>query len=165
MPGFLKKSALLSSFFLLAACSTVSLDEPAPIAAVTSDGTVTQGVMDPFHPASPLAQKRSVYFAYDSFVIESQYYDLINMHANYLRAHPQQLVRIEGHADARGSSEYNLALGQRRSDAVSRRLGILGVNANQVEAISFGKERPRALGQTEADYAENRRADFQYLLP
>src|SRR3546814_17154656 len=83
------------------------------------------------------------------------------MHAKYLSAHQAQKVRIEGNADARGGTEYNLALGQRRSDAVARMMTLLGVNSNQLEAISFGKERPKALGNTEADYAENRRADIR----
>jgi peptidoglycan-associated lipoprotein len=84
------------------------------------------------------------------------------MHSSYLSGNGQQKVRIEGHADARGGSEYNLALGQRRSDAVARMMQLLGVRTEQIETISFGKERPRALGNTEADYAENRRADFNY---
>ena len=84
------------------------------------------------------------------------------MHSSYLSSNNQQKVRVEGHADARGGSEYNLALGQRRSDAVARMMQLLGVRAEQIETISFGKERPRAMGNTEADYAENRRADLNY---
>jgi peptidoglycan-associated lipoprotein len=118
--------------------------------------------MDPFNPQSPLAKQRSVYFDYDSYVVPDQYRSVVEMHASYLTSHTQQKVRIEGNADERGSSEYNLALGQRRSDAVARMLTLLGVRGDQVETISFGKERPKALGHTEADYAENRRADFNY---
>lgn len=118
--------------------------------------------MDPFNPQSPLAQQRSVYFDYDSYVVNEQYRSLVEMHASYLSSHPQQTVRIEGNTDARGGAEYNLALGQRRSDAVARMLGLLGVSNSQIEAVSFGKERPKALGNTEADYAENRRADIVY---
>lgn len=145
----------------LAACSSVPLDQTGT-AGTGADGASTGQIMDPFNPQSPLAQQRSVYFEFDSYTIPEQYRSLVEMHSNYLRGNTQQRVRIEGHADARGGSEYNLALGQRRSEAVSRMMGLLGVNAGQIEAISFGKERPRALGNTEADYAENRRADIVY---
>ena len=149
----------------LAACSSVPLDESSS----GQDGsqgrtdTSTSGVvMDPFNPQSPLAQERSVYFDFDSYVVADQYRDLVDMHANYLRSNPQQDVRIEGNADARGGAEYNLALGQRRSDAVARMMILMGANNGQIEAVSLGKERPKALGNTEADYAENRRADINY---
>lgn len=147
---------------VLAACSSVPLDESGSGAGGTGDGTSTGQVMDPFNPQSPLAQQRSVYFEFDSYTIPEQYRSVVEMHSGYLRGRPAQQVRVEGHADARGGSEYNLALGQRRSDAVSRMMQLMGVNASQIEAISLGKERPKALGSTEADYAENRRADVMY---
>jgi len=164
----------------LAACgTTVPLDEtPAqqtetPIVRndANANATVTPPIvasvppapiMNPFNASSPLAQERSVYFEFDSYSVESQYERVVDMHANYLANNPQQTIRVEGHADARGGSEYNLALGQRRSDAVANRLTLLGVRSNQIETISFGKERPKALGNSEADYAENRRADIVY---
>ena len=148
----------------LAACSSVPLDESAS-GAGTGGGMTdssTGMVMDPFNPQSPLAQQRSVYFDFDSYVVADQYRNTVEMHSTYLRNNPQQAVRIEGNADARGGAEYNLALGQRRSDAVARMMALMGVNAGQIEAISFGKERPKAFGNTEADYAENRRADINY---
>lgn len=147
----------------LAACSSVPLDQSGSSSQGSGSGSSTgQVALDPFNPQSPLAQQRSVYFEYDSYVVPEQYRSVVEMHASYLRSNTQQTVRIEGNADARGGSEYNLALGQRRSDAVSRMMGLMGVNANQIEATSFGKERPRAVGNTEADYAENRRADIVY---
>jgi len=165
----------------LAACSSVPLEEAptqqqttAPVVRTETPPPVvqqppvepvrvpSQPVMDPFNAVSPLAQERSVYFAFDSFTVDEQYNRVVDMHANYLVNNPQRTIRLEGHADARGGSEYNLALGQRRSDAVARRLTLLGVRTNQIETISFGKERPKALGTTEADYAENRRADIVY---
>ncbi len=146
----------------LAACSSVPLDQTGTTPGTGADGASTGQVMDPFNPQSPLAQQRSVYFEFDSYTVPEQYRSLVEMHAGYLRNNSQQRVRIEGHADARGGSEYNLALGQRRSEAVSRMMNLLGVNPGQIEAISFGKERPRAMGNTEADYAENRRADIVY---
>src|SRR5690554_2803591 len=145
----------------LAACSSVPLDQTGT-AGTGADGASTGQIMDPFNPQSPLAQQRSVYFEFDSYTVPEQYRSLVEMHAPYLASHAQQTVRVEGHADARGGSEYNLALGQRRSDAVSRMMTLLGVNSSQIETISFGKERPKATGSTEADYAENRRADIVY---
>ena len=156
--GFL----LASMSMVLAACSSVALDENGSGTGGGSTGTTSGQIMDPFNPQSPLAQQRSVYFEFDSYVVPEQYRGLVEMHSTYLSSHPQQHIRIEGNADERGGSEYNLALGQRRSDAVARMMSLLGVNANQIEAISFGKERPRAMGNTEADYAENRRADIVY---
>lgn len=146
----------------LAACSSVPLDHNNGTGSAGSNSASAGQVMDPFNPQSPLAQQRSVYFDFDSYVVKDQYRPLIEMHANYLTGHTSQKVRIEGNTDARGSAEYNLALGQRRSDAVARMMTLLGVNANQIEAISYGKERPKATGTTEADYAENRRADIDY---
>ncbi|GAA0225784.1 peptidoglycan-associated lipoprotein Pal [Castellaniella daejeonensis] len=144
----------------LAACSSVPLDQNG--SGNGSDSASAGQIMDPFNPQSPLAQQRSVYFDFDSYTVPEQYRSVVEMHANYLTSHQGQKVRVEGNTDARGSTEYNLALGQRRSDAVARMMTLLGVNANQIEAISFGKERPKALGNTEADYAENRRADINY---
>ncbi|MBB5216063.1 peptidoglycan-associated lipoprotein Pal [Parapusillimonas granuli] len=146
----------------LAACSSVPLDQSGTGTGSGTDTAGTGQIMDPFNPQSPLAQQRSVYFDFDSYTVPEQYRSLVEMHSSYLTSHGQQKIRIEGNADARGGSEYNLALGQRRSDAVARMMTLLGVNSNQIEAVSFGKERPRALGNTEADYAENRRADIVY---
>ncbi len=146
----------------LAACSSVPLDESSQAGSGGTDGASAGQVMDPFNPQSPLAQQRSVYFEFDSYVVPDQYRNVVEMHSSYLAAHSPQKVRVEGNADARGGSEYNLALGQRRSDAVARMMTLMGVRSDQIEAISFGKERPKALGNTEADYAENRRADIVY---
>ncbi|MBC2770879.1 peptidoglycan-associated lipoprotein Pal [Pusillimonas minor] len=145
----------------LAACSSVPLDQ-AGSGSGTGAGASTGMVMDPFNPQSPLAQQRSVYFEFDSYVVPEQYRNVVEMHSSYLTANGQQRIRVEGHADARGGSEYNLALGQRRSEAVARMMTLMGVRADQIETISFGKERPKAMGNTEADYAENRRADINY---
>ena len=145
----------------LAACSSVPLDQ-AGSGSGSGAGSSTGMVMDPFNPQSPLAQQRSVYFEFDSYVVPEQYRNVVEMHSSYLTANSQQRVRVEGHADARGGSEYNLALGQRRSDAVARMMTLMGVRADQIETISFGKEKPKATGTSEADFAENRRADIVY---
>jgi peptidoglycan-associated lipoprotein len=119
--------------------------------------------MDPFNPNSPLAQQRSVFFGFDQYNVQDQYLPLVQMHAQYLAANGQQRIRIEGNTDARGSSEYNLALGQRRSVAVAQQLVNRGVNGAQIEAVSFGKERPIAQGWSEEAHAQNRRADINYI--
>jgi peptidoglycan-associated lipoprotein len=143
----------------LAACSSVNLDDKAAGSGSGADGS---GVMDPFNPNSILAKQRSVYFDFNGYTVSEQYRGLVETHGKYLVSAPQQRVVIEGNTDARGGSEYNLALGQRRAEAVRRMLTLIGVSDTQVETISFGKEKPKALGDTDADYAENRRADFNY---
>lgn len=166
MSSSIAKSLVITAIAAaLAACSSVPLDQTDTSSAGAGgdmDSTTTGQVMDPFNPQSPLAQQRSVYFEFDSYSVPDQYRNLVEMHASYLASHSQQNIRIEGNADARGGSEYNLALGQRRSDAVARMMTLLGASNMQIEAVSFGKERPKALGNTDADYAENRRADIVY---
>jgi len=103
--------------------------------------------------------KPSIYFDYDKFEIKTEYQPTITAFANYLKADVKARLVIEGNADERGTTEYNLALGQKRAEAVSKALGVLGVPANRVEAVSNGEEKPRAKGSTEAAWAENRRAD------
>ena len=104
--------------------------------------------------------KPNVYFDFDKFDIKAQYQPTITAFANYLKADGKARLVIEGNADERGTTEYNLALGQKRSEAVKKALGVLGVPANRVEAISNGEEKPRAKGSSEAAWAENRRADL-----
>lgn len=94
--------------------------------------------------------------------MSEQYRGLVETHARYLASNNQQRIKIEGNTDERGGAEYNLALGQRRADAVRRMMTLLGVSDNQIETISFGKEKPKATGSSEADFAENRRADIVY---
>jgi len=118
--------------------------------------------MDPFNPSSPLAKDRSVYFEFNSFTVEEQYRPTVENHARYLSSNPKQNILIEGNTDIRGGSEYNLALGHRRAEAVRRMMTLMGANDVQIETISFGKEKPRNLANTEAAHAENRRADIVY---
>lgn len=160
----LKSFTVASLALALAACSSVPLDESASGTGSGTDGSTNASgvIMDPFNPQSPLAQERSVYFDFNSYTVADPYRNTVEMHSTYLRNNPQQTVRIEGNADARGGAEYNLALGQRRSEAVASMMSLMGVNLAQIEAISFGKERPKAMGNTEADYAENRRSDINY---
>jgi len=112
-------------------------------------------------PASPLS-KRSVYFDFDSFVVKDEYRPMLEAHAGYLKSKRDARVILQGNADERGSREYNLALGQKRAEAVRKALAVLGVSDTQMEAISFGEEKPRNEGNTEEAYAENRRTDVVY---
>ena len=104
--------------------------------------------------------KPSIYFDYDRFEIRSEYQSVISAYANYLKVDVNARLIIEGNADERGTTEYNLALGQKRAQAVSRALEIMGVAPGRVEAISNGEEKPKAMGSNEAAWAENRRADL-----
>jgi len=107
-------------------------------------------------------QGRSIYYEYDRAELKAEDRRLIEQHARYLRDNPSAKVRIEGNADERGSSEYNLALGQRRAEGVARALRAGGVAEDRLEAVSFGKEKPRNPGHDEKAWSENRRSDMVY---
>lgn len=107
---------------------------------------------------------QSIYFGYDDFAIQAKYQHLTNAHAEALKQIGRGIVVLEGNADERGSREYNLALGQKRAEAVARVLKTLGVSPDKIEAVSFGKEKPRALCHEEKCWADNRRVDFTYKL-
>jgi peptidoglycan-associated lipoprotein len=113
-------------------------------------------------PSSPISTARSVYFDYDDFSVKSEYAGLVERQGRYLASKPTLSVKIEGNADERGSAEYNLALGQKRAEAVLKALKIYGASDAQMEAVSWGKERPRAIGHDEAAWAQNRRVDVVY---
>lgn len=112
-------------------------------------------------PSSPLSQ-RIIYFEYDSSEVQEQYRGVVEAHAGYLGQNPETLVTVEGHTDDRGSREYNLALGERRAEAVRRQLVLLGASAGQVRTVSYGEERPAVEGQDESAWSQNRRAELQY---
>lgn len=167
---------------LLAACgSAVKLDNvpvedkagtstsPAMVGPGQSDGAaVGKGAVasvdlgKPAQDSSMQASTRIVYFDYDSFVIRPEFQSLIESHAKYIRADKSRKVVIEGHTDERGGREYNIALGQKRADAVRKALSLLGVAEGQLESVSFGKEKPAVLGSTEAAMEKNRRAEISY---
>lgn len=175
--------AIVAAALLAAACSSVPLDEQkgAPIedksggtaaagatantgaqsgAVKTVDATAQQTGRD--DPTQGLLAKRSIYFEFDQFTIQEQYRPIVEAHAKYLGANRARRIVVEGHADERGSREYNLALAQKRAEAVKRALLLLGVTEVQVETVSFGEEKPRAQGSTEEAWTENRRADIVY---
>jgi peptidoglycan-associated lipoprotein len=162
---------------VLAACSSTPVATPAaplaseatPAVSNTQEATpkpspVVQALPAHLDPNSPIYKQRSIYFDYDVFTIKNEFTDLIERHANYLKAHPELQVRLEGNADERGGHEYNLALGQRRSESVKRALVTMGDGEKQLEAISFGEEKPKVIGHDEASWAENRRVDIVYAL-
>lgn len=110
----------------------------------------------------PAGVSHVVYFDYDSFVIRAEARPVIESHARFLQANKQRKAMLEGHTDERGGREYNLALGQKRAEAVQRALVLLGVTETQIEAVSYGKEKPAAQGADEASYAKNRRVELRY---
>lgn len=140
--------------------------KPAPQTPPPADQRAVAPVVapevDPLNDPKGVLAKRSVYFDFDRYEIKEEYRGLIEAHAKYLRDHKARTIALEGNADERGSREYNLALGQKRAEAVRKAMSLLGVADSQMEAVSFGEEKPRAQGHDEAAWAENRRTDIRY---
>ncbi|MDG3087722.1 peptidoglycan-associated lipoprotein Pal [Vibrio hannami] len=109
-----------------------------------------------------LRQNQTVFFAFDNATVSGDYEEMLAAHAAFLSKDPSITVQVEGHADERGTPEYNIALGERRAMAVSKYLQALGVQADQIEIVSYGEEKPLVLGQSEEAYAKNRRAVIVY---
>ncbi len=166
----------------LAGCSTTGTDGGAAVEdrAPGDGGTATQpvtpggpggqqigggqqGKIDPLKdPSSPLS-KRTVLFEFDSFVVKDEFKPMLDAHARYLRDNRSARMLLQGHADERGSREYNLALGQRRADAVRKYLTLVGASDVQIEAVSLGEEKPRCAESTEECHAQNRRVEILYV--
>jgi len=173
--GFL---ALLAATLLAACSSGVPLDEPPPEdSSIRTDASAggadaggagqsaVPGVdLNPAQTDDSTWQEaqRIVYFDFDSYVIRPEAQAQIAAHARFLSAAPQRSVQLDGHTDERGGREYNLALGQKRAEAVRRALALLGVSDEQMEAVSFGKEQPAAAGSSEEAHAQNRRVEIHY---
>jgi peptidoglycan-associated lipoprotein len=166
---------LLSSALVLSACSSTKLDEKPPIedragtAPTTGSAdprtvsTVnTTSSNDPLNDPQGVLAKRSVYFDLDSYTVKDEFKPVVESHAKYLSTNRSRKVVLQGNTDERGGREYNLALGQKRAEAVRKSLSLLGVSETQMEAVSFGKEKPKATGSDEAAWAENRRVDIAY---
>lgn len=166
---------------VLAGCaSAVKLDDapvedrsgsavPAPGTGADAAAKGTQSAVTPVQTAprpsdtmGPASVARIIYFDYDSDAIKPEFQTLIESHARFLKANGSRKVVVEGHTDERGGREYNVALGQRRAEAVRRSLGLLGIGDNQVEAVSFGKEKPAVPGSDESAWSQNRRAEIAY---
>ena len=112
-------------------------------------------------PQSPLSV-RVIYFEYDSIRVQPQYRAVIEAHGGWLAANPGTVITLEGHADERGSREYNLALGERRARTIKTQLGLLGVTPEQLRLVSYGEEQPAAGGHDEAAWQQNRRVEILY---
>ncbi len=158
----------------LAACSSTPLTTPpapatspqivpAPPSASTAQSTVATVTLDPLDDPKSTLAGRSVYFAYDDFSIEPKYQPLVQAHGQYLQTHAAVQIRVEGNTDERGSREYNLSLGDKRAQIVAKQLALMGAKPAQIEAASYGEERPKAEGHDETAWAENRRADIRYV--
>ncbi|HEX7688462.1 MAG TPA: peptidoglycan-associated lipoprotein Pal [Burkholderiaceae bacterium] len=159
----------------LAACASKPVAPPAPTTASSSTTTTTHTPAPATTPApqatalaayldpnSPISQRRSVFFDFDESTLIGDDKAVIELQGDYLAKHPDVHVRVEGNTDERGSDEYNLALGQRRAQAVVSAMQLVGAKSGQMEAVSYGKEKPKATGHDEAAWAQNRRADIVY---
>lgn len=139
---------------------------PAPVAAQPQPGAAstvaTVTLPEYLDPKSSISTARSVYFDFDNYAVKTEFNGLIEQHGKYLATHAALAVKVEGNCDERGSAEYNLALGQKRAQAVVRALKIYGARDAQMEAISWGEEKPKAPGHDESAWAQNRRADLRY---
>ncbi len=172
-------SALFAS--LLAACGTnPTTDAGAPVESRSIGSTGSAGAATSGSTGSNIAgnantaqgnrlrdpnsilSKRSVYFDFDSYEVRDDYKSLIDAHARYLQGDRNGRMTIQGNTDERGSREYNIALGQRRADAVKKMMLLMGATESQIETVSFGKEKPRNAGHDEGAWTENRRDDFVY---
>jgi peptidoglycan-associated lipoprotein len=170
-------AALIASFALVACGSNVRLDQP-PVenrdgtaagggaAGGQGSGVDQRGVAGVQVPATsgtqPAAMQRVIYFDYDSFEVKAESAALLEANARYLNANRNVRVALEGHTDERGGREYNLALGQKRAEAVRRALSLLGVQDSQMEAVSFGEEKPAMTGFDESAWSKNRRVEITY---
>ena len=176
-PTYLPKMTLaLLVAAALAACSSTSLDDKkAPVESrtgATAGGSGSAGATPQSRVVPVDINKtdntalsnlpRVVYFDFDSFVVKDEFRPTVEANAKALAADAKRKVSIEGHTDERGGREYNLALGQKRAEAVAKSLALLGAKDAQIEAVSFGKERPAAQGSDEAAWAKNRRAELNY---
>ncbi|TMI03436.1 MAG: peptidoglycan-associated lipoprotein Pal [Betaproteobacteria bacterium] len=134
--------------------------ETKPIARV--DLTSKPAAASPLKDPNNILSRRSIYYDYDKFDIKDEFRPLVEAHAKYLRENPGAKMLIQGNADERGSREYNIGLGQRRSDSVKRALAILGAKDNQIESVSLGEEKPVCTEHAEGCWAKNRRGDMLY---
>jgi len=168
----MKKVLCVLLISLLSACASQSTQPTAEVedksmgsSSRSTESSPTTGAvpnLNPLTDPNSILSKRSIYFDFDSYVVKDEFRSLVAAHAKYLREHPNARVLLQGHTDERGSREYNLALGQRRADAVKYAMTLSGAQEGQIEAVSLGEEKPHAMGHDEAAWAENRRVDIRY---
>ena len=154
------KSATTDPAATAAAGGTTTRPAPGGVVTGSSTGATTGSAM--LRDPNNILSKREVLFEFDSFVVADKYKPMVEAHARYLSGNRAAKVTVQGHGDERGAREYNIALGQRRADAVKRMMTLLGVQEIQIETVSFGEEKPRNLGHDETAWAENRRVDIVY---
>ena len=173
MSNFKSLAFIAATAALLSACSTpvkvaeTPVVERAPEKVVAPVNTrqvqpVTTASVDPLDDPKGVLANRSIYFDFDKYVVREADTAVVQNHAGYLVKTPSRKILIQGNTDERGGAEYNLALGQKRAEAVRKSMAALGVPEGQMEAVSLGKEKPKAQGSNEAAWAENRRADIVY---
>lgn len=131
-------------------------------AVVTPAGDLQSGLTEQEVRNNELRQDHTVYFNFNAFTVLPSFDEMLDAHAAYLRDNPDVKVVVEGFTDERGTPEYNIALGERRANAVSKYLQAMGVPSSQISIVSYGEEKPAVLGHTDADYAKNRRAILVY---
>lgn len=169
---------MLSVSLLLAACVAnrpAEVETGAPVEPAAPVGTAPElgapstaavsvgGLTESARAAAQMGlQDKSVYFDFDTFIVKPEYRDLLREHADIMKAHPKDSVTLEGNADERGSPEYNLAIGQKRSHAVKVQLTLLGIEGSRIHEVSYGEEKPRATCHDESCWQQNRRVDFAY---
>ena len=168
----MKKIVSVLMICLLSACASqkaqptaevversIGTDENAAAASgLASGGPTFHTLQDP----NNILSQRSVYYDYDSYTVKKEYKELVLAHAKYLRDNPDAGVLLQGNTDERGSREYNLALGQRRADNVKNMMTLAGARDAQIESVSLGEEKPRAMSHDESSWTENRRTDILY---
>ena len=153
---------------LLSACANKTINpdgeegNQANKGNMSGENTSGSPTVNPLVDPTNILSKRSVYFEFDEYVVSDKYKSMVLSHARYLRDNSNLSIRIQGNTDERGSREYNLALGQRRADSVKRVMTLAGTQDSQIESVSYGEEKPRAVGHNEASWTENRRADIRY---
>ncbi|MGL4454354.1 MAG: peptidoglycan-associated lipoprotein Pal [Plesiomonas sp.] len=162
----LKGLMLVLPVMAVAACSSNKSNDNADQVITSENNGAGNGSMSAEEQArmmmQELQQNNIVYFGFDKYDIQPEFAQMLDAHATFLRDNPSYKVVVEGHADERGTPEYNIALGERRASAVKMYLQGRGVNAEQVSIVSYGKEKPAVLGHTEDAYAKNRRAVLVY---
>jgi peptidoglycan-associated lipoprotein len=161
----------LASVAVVAGCaSPVKLDKPVEVEKKDVTTTTTQTDQGQSSvatsdlsskPAVPITLDRVIYFDFDSYAVKDEFRPIVEAHARLLKGNPGAKEVAEGHTDERGGSEYNLALGQKRAEAVVKQMEVLGVGESQLEAVSYGKERPAVDGHDESAWAKNRRVELR----
>ena len=163
----MKKSLFLASLlslFLIGCSSTPIVDVSKPAGPSASNDSSDEKDLDLASLRDPnnILSKRSIYFDYDKDTVKAEYKDLLAAHAKYVASHPKAKMTLTGNTDDRGSREYNVSLGQKRSVSVKKYMNVLGAQDTQIETVSFGEERADTNCKDDACYGKDRRVDISY---